>query len=233
MVSMENAVIARMEKFGKTFEILVDPDLAMDVKHGKEIPLSDLLAVETIFKDSKKGDEQSPEAITEAFETQDLEQVVKKIIQHGSVQLTTEQRRKFLENKRNEIITFIAKNGINPQNNTPHPPQRIENAMEEAKITIDAFKSTEEQIKTIVDEIKKIIPISMDKVSFAVKIPAQYSGKASSIIHKFEIKKEEWLNDGSLLAEFTLPSGMKQDLLNELNSATHGDIIVKIEGEKI
>ena len=228
MVSLDDAVIARMEKFGHSYEILVDPDLAMEVKHGKGAELSELLAVEKVFKDAKAGDEQSPEMLEKAFETTDLKTVATKIIQHGDVQLTTEQRKKFLERKRLEIVNFISRNAIDPQTNAPHPPQRIENAMEQANLHIDPFKSNEEQIKEIINSIKAIIPISMEKVHFAVKIPAQYAGKASAIIHKFEIKKEEWLNDGSLVAEFVLPSGMKQDLLNELNSATHGEIAAKI-----
>ena len=164
----------------------------------------------------------------ENFDSEDFKEIVTKIITHGDVQLTTDQRRAFLERKRSEIINIISQNAINPQTKTPHPPQRIENAMEQEKIHIDAFKSTEEQVESIVNAIKKILPISMEKIDFAVKIPAAHAGRCSAIIHKFEIKKEQWLNDGSLAAEFKLPVGLKQDLLNELNSATHGDLIVKI-----
>ena len=111
---------------------------------------------------------------------------------------------------------------MNPQTKTPHPPIRIENAMEQAKINIDAFKSSEEQVTQIVAALRPIIPISLEKIHFAIKVPTQYAGRASSIIPKFELKKEDWLNDGSLAAEFFLPAGMKQDLLNELNSITKG-----------
>ncbi|MBT4870041.1 MAG: ribosome assembly factor SBDS [Candidatus Diapherotrites archaeon] len=228
MVKIDDAVIARMEKHGHKYEVLVDPDLAMNVKHGKEVDYSELLAADRVFKDSKAGEEQSPEFLKEQFETDDINVIAKKIITDGDVQLTTEQRRHFLAKKKNEIITMISRNAVDPQSKTPHPPQRIENAMEQAKIHIDAFKSVEEQVNTIVDEIKKIIPISMDKIDFAVKIPAVHAGRCSAIIHKFEIKKEQWLNDGSLVAEFFLPVGMKQDILNELNSATHGEIDIKI-----
>ncbi len=228
MVKINDAVIARLEKNGHKFEVLVDPDLAMDVKHGKDVNFDDLLADEKVFKDSKKGDEQSPEMLKENFETEDFKEIITKIITHGDVQLTTDQRRAFLERKRSEIINIISQNAINPQTKTPHPPQRIENAMEEAKIHVDTFKSTEEQVDLIVNAIKKILPISMEKIDFAVKIPAAHAGRCSAIIHKFEIKKEQWLNDGSLAAEFKLPVGLKQDLLNELNSATHGDLVVKI-----
>jgi len=228
MVKLDDAVIARMEKHGHKYEVLVDPNLAMDVKHGKSVDYSELLAADRVFKDSKSGEEQSQEFLNEQFETNDINVIAKKIIEDGEVQLTTEQRRKFLEKKRKEIVSFISRNAINPQTKTPHPPQRIENAMEQAKIHIDAFKSVEEQVSIIVDEIKRIIPLSLEKVDFAVKIPAIHAGRCSAIIHKFEIKKEQWLNDGSLVAEFVLPVGMQQDMLNELNSATHGEVDVKI-----
>lgn len=232
MVNLEKAVIARIDKFGHSFELLVDPNLALEMKHGKKSELSELLAVEKVFKDAKAGDEQSPEIILKAFQTNNISEVVEKIIVHGEIQLTTEQRKAMLERKRIEIIGFISRNAIDPQTKTPHPPQRIENAMEQAKIHIDPFKSNEEQVRTIVNAIKTIIPISMEKIHFAIKVPAQYSGKASAVIHRYEIKKEEWMNDGSLVAEFILPAGLKQDLLNLLNSATHGDIVVKmIEGQ--
>jgi ribosome maturation protein SDO1 len=230
MVRVEDAVVARLEKFGHKFEILVDPNLAMDVKHGKEVALDALLASDLVFKDSKTGDKASPDTLKKSFQTEDIKEIAKKIIKEGEVQLTTEQRRVMLEKKRAEVINFISRNTINPQTKAPHPPQRIENAMEQAKVHVDAFKGVDEQINDIVKAIRPIIPISMEKIDFAVKIPAQYAGRASTIIHKYEMKKEEWLNDGSLAAEFLLPAGAKGDLLNELNSATHGEIIVKIIG---
>lgn len=228
MVRVEDAVVARLEKFGHKFEILVDPDLAMDVKHNKEVSIDSLMAIDRVFKDQKTGDEQSPDVLKKVFQTNDVGVIAKKIIQDGDVQLTTEQRRAFLEKKRLEIINFISKNAIDPKTKTPHPPQRIMNCLEQAKIHIDPFKSTEEQVNEIIKSIRVLIPISMDKIDFAVKIPAQFSGRADSIIHKYDIRREEWLNDGSLVAEFSLPVGAKQDLLNELNSATKGEVVLKI-----
>ena len=228
MVKIDDAVIARIEKHGHKFEVLVDPDIAMDLKHKKEINFSDLLADDKVFKDSRKGDEQSPELLNEVFGTSDINEITTKIIENGDVQLTTEQRRHFLVKKKAEVINLIAMNAVNPQTKTPHPPKRIENAMEQAKVHVDAFKSADEQLEGIINAIKRIIPISIEKIKFAVKIPAIHAGKCSSVIHKFTVKKEQWLNDGSLVAEFELPVGLQQDLLGQLNSVTHGDIILKI-----
>lgn len=228
MVKVSEAVIARYEKEGEKFEILVDPDLSMELKKGKKISFNELLAIDTVFKDSNKGTTASPETINKIFGTNEIEKIAEKIIKEGRVQLTTEQRKKILEQRRKELIDFIARNAINPQNKTPHPPQRIENVLEEAKIHVDPMRTVQEQLPEIMDKIKKLIPISMEKIRIAFKIPAEHAGKANSILHKYGLKQEEWQSDGSLVAVLELPAGAKEDLLNELSHLTKGELESKI-----
>ncbi len=228
MVKVEDAVIARLEHSGNKFEVLVDPDLAMDLRKGKSVSMGDLVALDSVFKDAKKGEVQSDARIKEVFGTTDFETVVKRIILKGQVQLTTDQRRKILEEKRKEVASFIAQNSINPQTKAPHPLVRIETALEEAKFNVDIFKSTEEQVPLALNAIRRLLPISMEKLRIAVKIPAAVSGKANAILHKYGMQKEEWQRDGSLIAVLELPSGMKQELFDELNRLAHGQIETKI-----
>jgi len=228
MVKMEDAVIARFESKGEKFEMLVDPDLAMDLKEGREVNFNDLMVIDTVFKDAKKGEEKSAEKVSEVFGTDDVNAIAKKIIAEGEVQLTTAQRRHMLEKKRKEIVSFIARNALNPQTKTPHPPQRIENAIEEAKLQVDFSKSVKEQVPEFMKELKKLIPISLEQLKLAIKIPTAHAGKAEHVLHKYKLQKEEWQKDGSLIAVLEIPAGMKQDLFNELNSITHGDIESKI-----
>lgn len=232
MVRLEDAVIARYVHEGRHFEVLVDPYLAMDLKHGKDVNFNELLAADSIFKDAKKGDVQSPETLKSAFGTDDVRKVAHKIISEGDVQLTTEQRRQLLEKKRREIIQFISQNALNPQTNAPHPQARIEKAMEEAKIHVDPMRSVSEQMQDVLKELRKLLPISMDKMKVAVRISAQYAGKASAVVHKYDVKQEQWQADGSLIAMLEIPAGMKAGLFNELNSLTHGSVETKIIGRE-
>ncbi len=231
MVKMEDAVIARFETKGEKFEMLVDPDLAMDLKEGRDVNFNDLLVIDTVFKDANKGDEKSEETVKEVFGTEEINAIAKKIILEGEVQLTTVQRRDMLEKKRKELISFIARNAVNPQTKTPHPPQRIENAIEEAKVQIDFSKSVKEQIPEVMKELRKLIPISLEQLKIAIKVPAIHAGKVGHALHKYKLQKEEWQKDGSLIAVIEIPAGMKQDLFNEINAITHGDIESKIMEE--
>jgi ribosome maturation protein SDO1 len=228
MVKLEEAVTARFEGKGEKFEILVDPDLALQLKKGESVNFSDLLAVETVFKDAAKGSEQSPEAMSKAFGSTNVEEIAKKIVQDGEVQLTTEQRRQMRDARHRELVEFISRNAMNPQTNAPHPPKRIENALAEAKVRVDEMKSVEEQLPGIVKELKKIIPISLEHIKIAIKIPAAHAAKTEHVMHKYTLLKEEWQRDGSLIAVLDMPAGLRQDFLADLNSLCHGEAETKI-----
>ena len=200
MVKLEEAVTARFDSHGEKFEILVDPDLALELRKGNQVNLSDLLAVETVFKDATKGTEQSPEALNKSFATTDIFEIAKKIVNQGEVHLTTEQRRHIRDTRVKEVIEFISRNAMNPQTNAPHPPQRIENALTEAKIKIDEMKGVEEQVPGILKELKKILPISFEQIKIAIKIPAVHAAKTEHILHKYKLLKEEWQGNGDLVA---------------------------------
>jgi len=229
MVTLDKAIIARFEKAGHKFEIFVDPDLALEVRDGKEVELSQLLAAQEIFKDARKGDRASDDVVEKTFETKDLAEIVKTIIKKGEMQLTTEQRRKMLETKKKQIISIIARNAINPQTSLPHPPARIEKAMEEARVHIDIAKDAESQVQKILEELKYLMPIKFEKRNIAVKIPPLYAAKAlSTIKHMGTIKKEEWLNDGSWAFVMEIPAGITEEFFNELNRITKGEVQTKI-----
>lgn len=226
-ISVEKAVIAKMIKSGERFEILVDPVKALELKQGKDVPLDDLLAVQQVFEDSKKGLKPSEDKINKIFGTNEIGEIVKKIIKQGEIQLTTEQRREMTEEKRKRIATIISRKGINPQTNAPHPVERILNAMEQAKVKIDLNKPSEQQIDDILKSIQSIIPIRFEKLQIAVKVPANYAGKVANVIRNFgTIKKEEWKDNYICLIE--IPAGLQQDVYDKLNSLTKGEVEVKI-----
>ncbi|MBN2067718.1 MAG: ribosome assembly factor SBDS [Candidatus Diapherotrites archaeon] len=228
MVKLEDAVTARLQSHGEKFEILVDPDLALKLKKGEKVNFDSLLAVGTVFKDAAKGEAQSPEAMNKAFGSADVAVAASKIVMQGTVHLTTEQRRAMKEAREKELIEFISRNAVNPQTKAPHPPKRIENALAEAKVRIDESKSIEEQLPSILKELKKAIPISMEQLQIAVKVGPEHSGRASSVLHRFKVVKEQWQNDGSVISVIELPAGMRQDFLNELNNVCHGSCETKI-----
>jgi len=229
MVTLEDSVIARLEYYGERFEILVDPDLASEFKRGKEIPLEEILAVEEVFKDAKKGDKASEEAMNKAFNSTDPLEAAATIIKKGQVQLTAHQRKEMQEEKRKKIIAKITREAINPQTKLPHPARRIEIAMEEAKVHIDPFKSVDEQIRDVLKAIRVKIPIRFEHVDIVIRIPGDYAGKVYTVISDFgKTKKEEWQKDGSWIAVVEVPGGLQESFDRKLSELTGGQVETKV-----
>jgi ribosome maturation protein SDO1 len=229
LVSLEEAVIARLKKGENHFEILVDPRAAADLIDGKDVDILESLAIDAVFKDAKKGEHAAEELLQKTFGTTDIVEIAKNIILKGEIQLTTEQRREMLERKRKKIIDFIVKNSMDPQTKLPHPRQRIELAMKEAGVHIDPFKPVDQQINAVIEALRPLIPISIEQVKIAVKIPAQHLGKAYGIARNLgKLIKEEWQPDGSWLAVIQIPAGMQIEFYDKLNEVTKGNVETKI-----
>ena len=111
----EKFTVARLTKENEHFEILVKPQKALDYRNGKISGITEVLAAELIFSDANKGTKVSEESMHKAFGTVDALQIADIILKKGTLQLTTEQRRKMVEDKRRQIIDFISRQAVDPK----------------------------------------------------------------------------------------------------------------------
>ena len=228
MVSLEDSVTARFETGGNRFEILIDPEAAQQYKEGEEIDWEEAIAADGIWNDSSKGDRAPEKLVNDTFGSLDLIDIYKKILAEGSIQLTSQQKKEMVEQKRKRIISHIAANAMNPQTGGPHPPQRIENAIEEIRYSVDPIESDEKQIEKIVSKIKLLIPISFDKIRVAVKIPAIYVGKCYGQLSGLgNIESEEYQKDGSWIGIIEMAAAAQTKLEDLLGSVTKGTAEIK------
>lgn len=214
---------ARLTIGSDKFEILVKPDPALNYKLGKQGELSSVLIAEEIYSDASKGDRASSEKLLKHFKTTDSNEIAKQILITGDLSLTTDQRRRMIEQKRKQIVEYINKTFVDPKTRSPHPVTRIDSAIEEARITIDPFRRSEDQVKNVVDAIRKILPLKSETIELVVIVPASYSAQSYSVLRSMaESKSEEWLSNGSLKAIVSINAGAKATFLDRLGAATKG-----------
>ena len=227
----ERYTVARMTHDGEHFEILVKPQLAFSYRLGETTSVSELLIAETIFTDAGKGLKASEDKLQEVFGTTNPIKIANTILKKGTLQLTTEQRRKLVEDKRRQIVSFISRQCVDPKTNLPHPPMRIEHAMKQTHFSIDPFRDVEEQAKEIIKLLRPILPLKMEQVSVAVRIPPEYASKAYGTVKGFGvIKREQWQADGSWSATVEMPAGLYGPFLEKLGKITRGNLEAKRMG---
>ena len=237
MISLDEAVTARLESHGQRFEVLVDPDAALAIKRDEfDDELEDVIAAEDVFEDASTGDRPPETALEEVFGTTGPLEIIPEIIRRGEIQITAEQRREMQERKHNQLVNKIARNAVNPQmDDAPHPPERIERALEEAGFKIDPMEPVENQVDDALDDLRPVIPIRFDEMVMAVQIPAEYAGSAQAQVRQFgDLEREEWQSDGSWVGVIRFPAGMQNEFYDVVNEHTSGEAetrIVKDEDE--
>ncbi len=221
--------IARLTKDNEHFEILVKPEKALDYRNGKISGITEVLVTETIFADANKGTRIPENDLKKIFGTVDPLKIADMILKKGQLQLTTEQRRKMVEDKRKQVIDYISRQAVDPKTNLPHPPTRIENAMAQIRYPIDPFKSIEEQARDIIKLLRPILPLKVEQLSVGVHIPAQYAQRAYGSVKGYgAIKREEWRADGSWYGVLEMPAGSYASFLNKLGEITRGSGEAKV-----
>jgi len=220
---------ARIKKVGKNFEIMVDMDEALAFKKGDGG--ENFLGVDRIFSDAKKGEAASSSDLKEAFKTEDVNEIAERIVKEGEILVSQEHRSGEQEQKIKQVVDFLATNSINPQTNNPHTPERIKSAMQEAHVNVKNIP-VENQIKEIVEQLSKAIPIKIETKKVKVIIAATYTGQAYGVINPYK-EEEKWLDDGSLEVIVKVPSGIIIDFYDKLNSVTHGSVVTEeIKGDE-
>jgi ribosome maturation protein SDO1 len=222
--------VARLILDGDKFELLVKPDPALEYKIGKRTDISSVLVSDEIYSDANKGSRASSEKMMKHFKSTDSTDVAKQILARGELNLTTDQRRKMVEEKKRQIVQFINRSFVDPKTHLPHPVVRIEAAVEEVRVPIDPFKKAEDQAKTVVDALRKILPLKSETVKLTVTIPPQFAAQSYSVLKSTgDLRSEEWLADGSLKAVLEMNASIRGQFLDRLGAVTKGSAQVQAD----
>jgi len=224
-------VIARMKIKGKNYEVLVDVDKALKLKEGASVNVSEVLSMNSIFYDSKKGLHVSDDDLEEAFGTSDVLKAAEKIIVRGELQIPKEYKDKERGEKKKQIVDFLSRHSVDPRTDLPHTADRISSAIEEAGVSIEN-KPFEQQITKIIEKIRVVLPLKIKTKKLKIRVPAEHTGRVYGLLTEYK-ESENWLSNGELEAVINLPLGLQDNFYDKLNSITHGSAITQeIKEEK-
>lgn len=226
---MTDVTLVRYSFEGEKFEIMVKPDPALEYKMGKKKDLSAVLVSDEIYTDSGKGTRPSSEKLLKAFKTEDQNEIAQIIMEKGELNLTTDQRRKMIEDKKKQIVHFIVKTYVDPKTHLPHPALRIEQAMKDSRVSVDPQKNVDEQVKDIVEKLRSIIALKSENLKLEIIIPAQFASQSYAVLKSVgSLKSEEWQNNGSLKAILEIPAAARPNVIDRLGSITKGSAAVEV-----
>lgn len=224
----EKISIARLKKFGETFELSVDSEAALRFKKGEILDLGEVVRAERVFTNAHNGEVAASSLLQKVFATTDFDVIAAKIIKEGEIQLTGAHREQEREQRLRKLITLIHVNAVDPRTGYPHPIARIEAALEQGKVHLDERRGVEEQLDEAITKLRSILPLRVEKVVLSILIGGQFAGKLYPFVkNNSNLLKEEWNSDGSWRIKAEIPAGFKPEFIEKLNALTHGEVIIE------
>lgn len=221
--------LARLRSGKGVFEINIDPDKAIDYRHGKIADIREVLKSESIFSDARNGLHAPEGSFKQVFGTEDKLEIAKRIIQKGEIQFTEEYRDSLKQQKKRQILDYVHRNAVNPKNGFPHPLSLLETAYDDLKIKIDYTKPVNQLVNEVIAGMKLQLPLKIELKDIELHIPSTFAHQSYAAVQRFgKILKDEWLHDNSRMITVEISGGMEQDLYDKLNSLTHGGITAKV-----
>jgi ribosome maturation protein SDO1 len=212
---------ARIKKGGKHYEVLVDLDEALKFrKDGGNI--NAVVLGDAVFHNLKSGERAGVDEMEIDFGTSVFEEVSEKIIKSGEVVRTEASMRENQDKKYKQVVDFLIRNAISPEGR-PYTPDRIMRALKEARVNVKN-KPVESQVEEILEQLGKVLPISVERKKVKLLVPAIHSGKAYGIVKEFMIR-EDWKDNGDLEVLVDVPSGLLMDFYDKVNGATAGSVM--------
>jgi ribosome maturation protein SDO1 len=217
------STISRLTIHGEKFEIIVAPDPALNFKLTRKGDIRKILLVDEVYSDSKKGLRVSSEKLKKIFGTTDVFAIAEKILLEGDLQLTGEQRRRMIENKRQQIIALLSKLLLEPSMGNPIPSLRIEQSLSQTSVSIDPFKPPEEQVKNVIKALRQVLQFKVNEVVLTLTCPQPLSNDVYGFANSMgEVDQTRVQKDKSVKITVRMPSAAVSYFLEGLGKR-YGD----------
>ncbi|XP_072024783.1 ribosome maturation protein SBDS-like [Amphiura filiformis] len=198
-IRLTNVAIVRMKKAGKRFEIACYKNKVMSWRNKTEKDIDEVLQTNTVFANVSKGQVAKREDLKKAFDTEDLDEICRKILAKGELQVSEKERHQQLDSMFTDIATIVAEKCVNPETKRPYTVGMIEKAMKDIHISVKPTKNTKQQALEVIRKLKETETIQIDRAQMRLRItlPAREAKKLKQKIVPLvkKVEKEDFTSD--------------------------------------
>lgn len=205
------------------FEVDINPQPALELRHGKDRDIRDVLKVQRVFTDVSRAQFAKNNDLQKLFGTHDPLIIAGEIIKKGKIQPSLEEERRLHAEKKERIITALMKCAVHAKTKERLTSDDVEKILAKAKIDLH------EPDSWILRQVIEHAPVTCAVHSVQITLAPQYVGRAKYHLTQFtKIKKEETLPDGRWQVIADVPIGIKEEVFAYLNGLTHGKFESKL-----
>jgi len=194
---LTNIAFVRLKKGGKRFELACYPNKVTSWREKIETDLDEVLQSHSVFTNVSKGVIAKKDELKKCFGTENVDEVVLKILEQGEIQVSEKERQLLQEKLLKDIATIVAEKCVDPETKRPFTVGLVERAMKDIHYSVNISKSAKQQALKVIRLLKEKIPIERAQMRLKVKMTIQESEKVKEKLKTLvsAIEKEETHDD--------------------------------------
>jgi ribosome maturation protein SDO1 len=231
MVNVDEAFQVRYKHAGENFEVLVDFNKLNEFKSKPlEVPISDVLADDKIFRDQKKGDLASDTHLNSIFPNKSHEEIITEILIKGECQIPTAYLNELRETKKKQIINYIAENAMNPQTKSKYTSSMIDSEINKLNYNFHPDVDYMKQADEVLTILKKVMPIAIVKSILKLKVSPSHCSNFYGPFRKYgQISKEFYDDQGYLHIHMEINESISDEVINYIKNNSNNEAEYFIE----
>ncbi|VDO04709.1 unnamed protein product, partial [Rodentolepis nana] len=162
--------------------------------------IDEVVQTHEVFANVSKGQLAKKSELFQDFETEDVEEIILKLLQEGEIPVSEMERKSISESLSRDIAKIISEKCVNTETNRPYTVTMIEKMMKECHINLQPNKSAKHQALKAIEKLMesgkyKIKPAMMEIViSLDPKIVEEVSPKI--LLHVHHITRQGLNSEG-------------------------------------
>lgn len=207
----------------KGLELLCKAETVAKYREGK-LKADDCLLAEIIFKNASKADQASSSDLKKVFDTDNLDNCIKTMLNKGSFPLTKNELKEKVLQKRKKLCTLLNDTYVNPKNSLPYTITMWDSILTEYKITVDPDTPVDTQMNDVKKKLLgKVAMSKVDQMEIILVLKHDYWAKISGLVYQTAtIVREKYMPKEVKMELAMRPSDFVK-LSAELNKIADGD----------
>lgn len=167
---LTNVAIVRLKTHGKRFEIACYKNKVLNWREGVEKDLEEVIQTDTVFTNVARGEYAKEKDLKQAFGTTNLEEICKKILKSGELQVSDKEREVQLDGIFRDVVQMIVERCVHPATGRQHTPLTVENALKTIGFSAQPDMAPKRQALKGIEALCEALPESFARAKMRLRI---------------------------------------------------------------
>mmetsp|Transcript_66087 Transcript_66087/g.166640 ORF Transcript_66087/g.166640 Transcript_66087/m.166640 type:complete len:376 (+) Transcript_66087:119-1246(+) len=167
---LTNVAIVRLKSHGKRFEVAAYKNKVLNWRDGIEKDINEVLQVITVFTNVSKGDVAKEQDMKKAFGTCDQEEVCRKILKSGDLQVSDKEREVHMEGLFRDIVQIVVERCVYPQTGRQLTALTVESALRTIGFSVKPEHAAKKQALKAIEALCTELPESFARAKMRLRI---------------------------------------------------------------